>query len=89
MTKQQKTELILLASVDLEAYIQEYIKTLLWLTHGNHKNTPHPTVDEAKKRMKELKTKIISLLTKIETKRNSAYPKQSGSIIAEPVSKLN
>jgi hypothetical protein len=68
MTEQQKAELIALASVDLEAYIHEYRKALLWLTYGNHKDTPEPTVEDTRELMKELKEKNFSILIDIEKK---------------------
>jgi hypothetical protein len=48
--------------------MQEYRKALLWLTHGNHNNTPHPIAEETKQHMKDPKIKISSLLKNIEMK---------------------
>ena len=65
-TTGQREEIIFTAFVDLEALIQEYRKALLWLTFGNHKDTPKPTEQETRQTIKALKDKIIALLTDIE-----------------------
>jgi hypothetical protein len=68
MTDEEKAEVVAKLSIDVPICIQKYKEALLWLTHGNHKDTTHPTVDETKLQMKQLKEKIISLLTDIEMK---------------------
>jgi hypothetical protein len=54
------------AYIDLDAYVQEYKQALVWLTHGNHKETPKPTVKQTQRFIKELREKITGLLTEIE-----------------------
>jgi hypothetical protein len=68
MTKDEKAEAIAILAIDVQSCLQEYKEKLLWLTHGNHKGTPLPTVEETRLQMKQLKEKIISLLTDIEKK---------------------
>jgi hypothetical protein len=66
----QRSQLLFTAFVELEGYVQEYRKALLWLTHGNHTETPHPTEKETRQLIKALKNKIIDLLTEIEPKKH-------------------
>src|SRR3954452_4555118 len=68
MTEEEKAEVIAILAIDVQRCLQEYKEKLLWLVHGNHKGTPLPTVEEIRLQMKQLKEKIISLLTDIETK---------------------
>jgi hypothetical protein len=65
MTEQQRVKAVA-SYIVLEECMQEYRTTLLWLTHGNHKETPYPTVKETRERISELKEKIIALLNDIE-----------------------
>jgi hypothetical protein len=68
MTEEEKAEVIEILAIDVQRCLQLYKEELLWLVHGNHKGNPLPTVEETKLKMKQLKEKIISLLTDIETK---------------------
>jgi hypothetical protein len=43
MTDNQK-EVVFAAFIDLEMLVQDYRKAVLWLTQGNHKATPSPSV---------------------------------------------
>jgi hypothetical protein len=65
MTEQQRQNL-LATYFDLESNLQEYRKTLLWLTHGNHKEYP-PTEQETLQLLKELQGKISALFREIDT----------------------
>ncbi len=69
MTEQQRQH-ILDRYFDLETYMQEYRKALLWLTHGNHKTTPHPTKQETQQIIQTIQEKITSLLTEIDASIN-------------------
>jgi hypothetical protein len=64
----KKNELIFGAFLDLGILVQDYRKAVLWLTHGNHKATPRPSVQETRELMRELKGKITNLLDEIEAK---------------------
>ena len=68
MTEEEKAEVIAILAIDVQRCLQLYKEELLWLVHGNHKRSPRPTVEETKQQMKQLKEKIISHLTDIETK---------------------
>jgi hypothetical protein len=68
MTEEEKAEVIAILAIDVQRCLQDYKEKLLWLVHGNHKRTPLPTVEETRLQMKQLKEKIISLLTEIEKK---------------------
>jgi hypothetical protein len=68
MTEEEKAGVIAILAIDVQNCLQEYKEKLLWLVHGNHKDTPLPTVEETRLQMKQLKEKINSLLTDIETK---------------------
>jgi hypothetical protein len=67
MTEAQRNKLLFKAFLDLDAYMHEYRKALLWLTHGNHKATPHPTVQVTRQLVKELGDKITALVADIES----------------------
>jgi hypothetical protein len=67
MTKAQRNKIIFAAYLDLEGYMDEYRKALLWLTHGNHKDTPRPTVPATRQLVKELGDKITALVADIES----------------------
>jgi cell division protein ZapA (FtsZ GTPase activity inhibitor) len=68
MTEAEKAEVVAILAIDVQRCLQEYKEKLLWLVHGNHKGTLLPTVEETRLQMKQLKEKIISLLTEIEKK---------------------
>jgi hypothetical protein len=55
-----KNELIFNAYIDLEGLVQEYKHAVLWLTQGNHKATPHPSIQETREIMRDLKGKITT-----------------------------
>jgi hypothetical protein len=64
----QQNDVVFAAFLDLEMLVQEYRKAVLWLSHGNHKATPRPTVQETRELMHDLKGKITGLLDAIETR---------------------
>jgi hypothetical protein len=66
MTEPQR-QVLVQTYFELEAVMQEYRKTLLWLTHGNHKDTPRPTVHATRQLIKEHREKITTLLAEIES----------------------
>jgi hypothetical protein len=68
MTDPEKAEVIAILAIDVQSCLQEYKEKTLRLIHGNHKDTIHPSVEETKQQLKQLKNKIVSLLTDIETK---------------------
>jgi hypothetical protein len=70
MTRRQKT-LIFNAFLDLEILVLCYRKSVLWLTYGNHKDTPRPTVQETREVMKELQEKITAFLADIDAQIHS------------------
>ena len=68
LTTDKKNEVIFGAFLDLEVLVQEYRKTVLWLTQGNHKATPYPSIQETRESMRDLKGKITTLLEEVEVK---------------------
>jgi hypothetical protein len=79
MTEPQR-QVLLSTYFDLESRMQEYRKTLLWLTHGNHKDTPRPTVQETRDHLEALQDMITSSFKSIEGSgqfREQIYAKSS------------
>jgi hypothetical protein len=48
--------------------VQEYKEVVLWLMQGNHTATPHPSIQDTREFMRDLKEKITTLLDEIEAK---------------------
>ncbi len=65
MPEQQKQKILTLYFT-LEEYMQEYRKSLLWLTYGDHRAVPHPTKQETRQAVERLQDNIFRLLTEIE-----------------------
>jgi hypothetical protein len=63
-----QNDVVFAAFLDLEVLVQEYRKAVLWLTQGNHKATPRPSIQETRELMSDLRGKIITLLEEIEAK---------------------
>jgi hypothetical protein len=49
----------------LEAYMQEYKTTFLWLLYGRHKTAPRPTAQETRQHLQALHDKISALISSI------------------------
>jgi hypothetical protein len=64
MTQELQRQVLLSTYFDLEICMQEYRKTLLWLTHGNP-TTHRPTVQEARHQLEMLQERITALLASI------------------------
>jgi hypothetical protein len=60
-------KLLMFGSV--EQRMQEYRTTLLWLTHGNHKDYP-PTAQEARHQLEVLQNKMTGLFASITSQLN-------------------
>jgi hypothetical protein len=66
MTQEPQRKVLLSTYFDLEICMQEYRKTLLWLTHGNT-TTHRPTVQEARHQLEVLRERITALLSSIDS----------------------
>jgi hypothetical protein len=64
----KQNEVVFAAFLDLEVLVQEYRKAVLWLTQGNHKAATHPSIQETRESMHDLKGKITTLLEEVEVK---------------------
>lgn len=61
-------------TIDLEGFVQEHKHAVLWLTQGNHKATPHSSIQETREIMRDLKGKITTLLDEMEAKTQNLQP---------------
>jgi hypothetical protein len=66
MTEQQRQQ-VMTTYVNLEGYLQEYRKALLWFTYGKHTATSRPTLQVTPQLIQELGEKITTLLAEIQS----------------------